>query len=212
MIHDIHKMQDAAANCLLKTLEEPEAHTTFILITSQIQRLLPTIVSRCQVVRFAPFSVNEISQFLIRQGVSPDISGQLAALSNGSLSKALDLNQGDYKTEVIDTFEDIIKTGSILDAFSTAALLKGKKSMADHLLSLLLAYTRDLLVLKTSPDSPIILENYRAQMLSKLPQTSTQDLIRCIQLIQEVNESFSGNLNEQVVWERLLVGMHGVLF
>ena len=212
MIHDIHKMQDAAANCLLKTLEEPEEHTTFILITSQIQRLLPTIISRCQVVRFAPFSVDEISHYLIEHGVSPEISGQLATLSDGSLSMAQELNQGDYKTELISTFEDILKISSTLDAFSTAAALKGKKSMSAHLLSLLLAYTRDMLILKSSPETPILLENYRSQMLTRLSKTSIQDLIRCIQLIQEVNESFLGNLNEQVVWERLLVGMHGVLF
>lgn len=212
ILHDVHKMQDAAANCLLKTLEEPEEHTTFILITSQIQRLLPTIISRCQVVRFAPFSTDDVSKFLISQGVSADIANQLAALSNGSLSTALELSKTDYKTEIIGIFEDILKIQSTLDAFSMAANLKGKKAMADHILSLLLSYTRDMLILKTSPSSPILLDHYRPQMQTRLAKTSTQDLTRCIQLIQDVNGAFLGNVNELVVWERLMLGMHGVLF
>ena len=212
IIHDVHKMQDAAANCLLKTLEEPEPHTTFILLTSQIQRLLPTIVSRCQVVRFAPFSFEDVAKFLMTQGESPEISEQIAALSGGSLSVALNLCHGDYKKDIIDTFDEILKTNSVLDAFSTAAALKGKKNMADHLLALIQSYLRDMLVLKTSPDSQIVLKSYRKQMTSRLPAISSQEIMRCIQLIQEINESFNGNLNELVVWERLMLGMHGVLF
>ena len=80
------------------------------------------------------------------------------------------------------------------------------------MLSLLQSYLRDMLVLKTTPDSPIILKNYRKQITSRLPAVNSQDIIRCLQLIQEINESFNGNLNELVVWERLMLGMHGVLF
>ena len=212
MIHDIHKMQDAAANCLLKTLEEPEPNTTFILITSQIQKLLPTIISRCQIVRFAPFTTEDVEQFLTARGISQDIATQLAALSNGSLATALELSEGDYKTEVLSTFEEMLSASSSLDAFSTAAALKGKKNMADHLLSLMAIYIRDMMLLKDSPDAPIILKHYKNRMISRLDKTSFQDLQRAGNLIQEIHGAFLGNLNEQVVWERLMLGMHGVFF
>ena len=212
MIHDIHKMQDAAANCLLKTLEEPDPDTTFLLITSQIQKLLPTIISRCQIVRFAPFGSEEVAQFLQSRGVAPEVAIQLAALSNGSFSTALELSEGDYKTEVIHTFEEMITIGSTLDAFGMAAALKGKKNMADHLLSLMAIYIRDMLLLKSSPDAPIMLKHYKDRMVARLSKTSAQDLHRAGSLIQEIHGAFLGNLNEQVVWERLMVGMHGVFF
>ena len=212
IIQDVHKMQDAAANCLLKTLEEPEPHTTFILITSQIQRLLPTIVSRCQLVRFAPFSMDEISQFLVRRGMTEDDADQISALSGGSIGTALELSSSEYEKEVTSTFEEMLSPSSSLDAFLTASGLKGKKSMAEHLLTLMLMFVRDMLVLKTDPNHPIILKHYRPQMMSRLSRTTEKDLQRAAGIIQEVHESFQGNVNELVAWERLMIGLHGVIF
>lgn len=212
MIHDVHKMQDAAANCLLKTLEEPDAYTTFLLVTSQEQRLLSTIISRCQVVRFAAFSLDEVAQFLIQHEVPKEMAGQIAALSGGSLGAAIDLSNGEYKTEVLGTFEEMIGTSSVMDAFAVAASLKGKKAMAEHLLTLLSMYVRDMMVLKADPKSPVILEHYREHILQRVDKVSDKHLNRAANTIQEVHESFLGNVNELVAWERLLVMMYGVLF
>ena len=212
MIHDVHKMQDAAANCLLKTLEEPDPYTTFLLVTSQEQRLLSTIISRCQVVRFAAFGLDDVTRFLIQHEVPADMAGQIAALSGGSLGAALDLSNGDYKTEVLGTFEEMLGTSSMMDAFSVASNLKGKKAMSEHLLTLLSMYVRDMMVLKAAPDAPIILEHYRQRMLQRIDNVSDKNLIRAANTIQEIHESFLGNVNELVAWERLLVMMYGVLF
>ena len=212
IIQDVHKMQDAAANCLLKTLEEPEAHTTFILITSQVQRLLPTIVSRCQVVRFAPFSFDEVAKFLESHDVSPESANQTAAMAGGSLGAGLELSSGDYKTEVIEAFEKILHVKSTLDGFEIASDLKGKKAMADPILSLLQIYLRDMLVLKVAPKAPIILKHYQPEMTSRIASVSEKNLHRASLLVQEINEAFLGNVNELVAWERLVLGMHGVLF
>ena len=212
LIQDIHKMQDAAANCLLKTLEEPEEHTTFLLITSQIQKLLPTIVSRCQVIRFAPFSMDEVAEFLTHHDIPEAMALQLAALSHGSLGNALELSRGDYKTELIETFEDILSPNSTLDAFAIAATLKGKKAMAEHLISLLSMFVRDMAVLKADPNHPIILRHYREQILKRAEKTTEKNLHRALGVIQDVTESFQGNANELLAWERLMLGMHDVLF
>ena len=212
IIQDVHKMQDAAANCLLKTLEEPEAHTTFFLITSQVQRILPTIVSRCQVIRFAPFNFEEVSHFLESRGVSPESANQTAAMAGGSLGAGLELSAGDYKTEVIEAFEKILHVGSTLDGFGVASELKGKKSMSDPILSLLQIYLRDMLVLKLVPGAPVILRHYRPLMESRIANVTEKNIQRASQLVQEINEAFLGNVNELVAWERLVLGMHGVLF
>ena len=140
------------------------------------------------------------------------MASQIAALSNGSFGTAMELSQGDYKTELTQTFEEILEPNSALDAFGIAASLKGKKNMADHLLSLLTMYVRDLLVLKTDPSHPIFLRHYRKRMEATVSRTTVQNLQRAASVIQEVNESFQGNVNEQMTWERLMLGMHGVLF
>ena len=58
IIADAHEMSDAAANCLLKTLEEPQAHAVLILTAQDVGQLLPTIVSRCQVFPLRPLSLD----------------------------------------------------------------------------------------------------------------------------------------------------------
>ena len=63
LIMDAHLLNEAASNCLLKTLEEP-SNGIFILLTSQINLLLDTIISRCQIIRFRPFSSKQIKSVL----------------------------------------------------------------------------------------------------------------------------------------------------
>ena len=65
IIDDADKMNDAASNALLKTLEEPQITTYIFLITSRPYALLTTILSRCQILRFAPISANEIKTHLL---------------------------------------------------------------------------------------------------------------------------------------------------
>ena len=69
VIDDAHKMNAASANNLLKTLEEPPAHTRFFLITHERGLLLPTIVSRCQFVHFAPLGREAIATLLEQMGL-----------------------------------------------------------------------------------------------------------------------------------------------
>ena len=63
LIIDAHLLNEAASNCLLKTLEEP-SNGIFILLTSKLNLLLDTIISRCQIVRFRPFSSKQIKSIL----------------------------------------------------------------------------------------------------------------------------------------------------
>ena len=70
LIIDAHLLNEAASNCLLKTLEEP-SNGIFILLTSKLNLLLDTIISRCQVVRFRSFSVEQITSIL-KDHLNPD--------------------------------------------------------------------------------------------------------------------------------------------
>jgi DNA polymerase-3 subunit delta' len=87
LIHDAHRMQPAAANALLKTLEEPSPDTVLILLTSAPQEILPTIASRCSLLRFQLLSETEIGSLLTAKG----LQGHFARRAHGSAGKAFDL-------------------------------------------------------------------------------------------------------------------------
>jgi DNA polymerase-3 subunit delta' len=89
---DAERMNATAANILLKTLEEPPPWAILMLVTSNDAALLPTILSRCQVYRFAPLAIADLTaQLISRHGMEQERATLLAALSGGSLDKALEL-------------------------------------------------------------------------------------------------------------------------
>jgi DNA polymerase-3 subunit delta' len=92
ILDDADDLNDAAANCFLKTLEEPPPRSVLILIGASADRQLPTIVSRCQVVRFAPLPEALVAELLRAHPLEdPGLAGRLARLSGGSIGQALAL-------------------------------------------------------------------------------------------------------------------------
>ena len=93
VIDDVDLMNAESANAFLKTLEEPPHYATLILLSANPDSLLPTIRSRCQLVRFSSLSENDIAGILTSQNLveNPDDAVSLAALSRGSLSMAVQL-------------------------------------------------------------------------------------------------------------------------
>jgi DNA polymerase-3 subunit delta' len=89
LLDDADDLNEYSANCFLKTLEEPPAGAVLILIGTRPDRQLPTIVSRCQVVRFAPLPQPLVAALLREQGVEdPALVERLARLSGGSVGQA----------------------------------------------------------------------------------------------------------------------------
>lgn len=98
IVDDADYFNQEGANCLLKTLEEPPEHSVLILIGTSEQRQLPTIRSRCQIVRFAPLSVDIVAQLLQSECDFPsDQIEAVARRSGGSLSRALELANPDLE-------------------------------------------------------------------------------------------------------------------
>ncbi len=90
IIDDADWLNVEGANCLLKTLEEPPPRSVLILIGTSLDRQLPTIRSRCQVIRFTPLDVETAARLLVEQQVVSDlkVARELAQLAGGSLSEA----------------------------------------------------------------------------------------------------------------------------
>ena len=91
LIEDADKLNDSSANALLKVLEEPPHTSHIILMTSRPAMLLPTILSRCQMVRFAPVTAEEIEDYLIKNKLaSPSEARVRARVARGSLGRAIE--------------------------------------------------------------------------------------------------------------------------
>src|SRR5437773_3671449 len=90
IIDDADYLNKEGANCLLKTLEEPPPYSVLILIGTSEQRQLPTIRSRCQIVRFQPLAESDVAELVIEQGLctDPALARAAAAHSHGSLQRA----------------------------------------------------------------------------------------------------------------------------
>ncbi len=106
LLDDAETMNDAAANALLKTLEEPPGDTLFLLVTGARQALLPTIVSRCMLVPFAPLDDEAMTRVLAAHDVPEELRGSLIALSGGSAGRALQL----FADDALSLREDAMAT------------------------------------------------------------------------------------------------------
>lgn len=99
LILQAESMNPAAANALLKTLEEPGRNIVFLLVTSAPQQLLPTVLSRCQKVVFGPMDPDLIESVLVERGRAPDDARIIARVCDGSLGRALIMEPGPLREE-----------------------------------------------------------------------------------------------------------------
>lgn len=98
IINEAHLLNEASGNALLKTLEEPPEKSMLILIADREERILQTIHSRCQLVRFDPLSTAEVAELMVKAGIveTPEEADKIAPHSDGSLSTARELVQHDW--------------------------------------------------------------------------------------------------------------------
>jgi DNA polymerase-3 subunit delta' len=161
VISQADKMTVPAANSLLKLLEEPPDRTLIVLTSSAYKRILPTIVSRCQILRFNPLPEEEIEQALReRWGIQADQAELIASLSGGSLERALDLNEEDYEKMRSLAFQYL---NSCLSAdvlkrieFSEKLLIGRDKAGIMEIFHILLIYLRDILTLRIGEREKLI--------------------------------------------------------
>ncbi len=101
LMDQAHTMNRESANAFLKTLEEPPPSSTIILVTSMANQLLPTILSRCQILRFSPLPEEVVKEVLLEMGVDPSRAQEAASMAQGSVGKALELAKG-KKEELLE--------------------------------------------------------------------------------------------------------------
>jgi DNA polymerase-3 subunit delta' len=157
IITEVEKMTTEASNALLKILEEPPVGMTMILITSNINALLSTIVSRCQEVRFELLGDDDIESTLInRYDQNPETARLIARLSLGSFRRALELLEEELtgkREMVIDIFRGILKDSGTRMALVEKLAAERDKRLVKELLGLTLIWLRDAMILHCSTNS-----------------------------------------------------------
>jgi DNA polymerase-3 subunit delta' len=200
LIDEADRMNQEAANCFLKTLEEPPADSVLILMTSRPFALLPTIVSRCQRLRFLPLTSAQIEQYLIsKQGVSGEDAKILAALSLGRLGMALETSADEVREELAE-FESLLSPSvlqqpvKITEAASrwSADIETTKKALL--WITLLL---RDRIVFQVNPDKG------KGKALGA--PMDLNHALDCFRFIGEINRALNRNINRQLALEVLLM-------
>ncbi len=153
------RMTDEAANCLLRTLEEPNAGVTFVLTATSRSGLLPTIVSRCQAVHLVPLPAAGIEKALLenrerldRKDMTAGEAAVLARLSGGSLSAAVEFAEQDivkYRQEKLGLLRSLAsRTPAELLACADAVAAGNDRNEVRIFVHLALLWLRDLLLLK----------------------------------------------------------------
>jgi DNA polymerase-3 subunit delta' len=121
---EAEKFNAEAANAFLKTLEEPPAHVHFLLVSDHPERMIPTIVSRCQLVTFSPLSVPVLAADLVsRFGLPSRDADLIARVTGGNLSQARELATSESARRQRDELLDLARDLPTADLMHTQAAL-----------------------------------------------------------------------------------------
>ncbi|MEA2700485.1 MAG: polymerase subunit delta [Myxococcales bacterium] len=210
IIDEADRLNLNAANCLLKALEEPHAGTHFVLCTTAPERILPTIRSRMQRVRFKPLPVETLVSLAVAQGVSAERAAVAAVLADGSLGATLSAASADGDSDLwaaIDQLEEAAASaravGPVFDAAGAVAGDKENKHELQRTLALLARIYRDALVSAAgAPELALFTERAGALIGRGVPA-----LGRALTAIVEADVALGANTNAVTAVERMLLAL-----
>jgi DNA polymerase-3 subunit delta' len=202
-----------AANCLLKTLEEPEAKVTFILLTTNDRLLLPTVVSRCQCLELTPLPLKEEVEALVEtKKITPERARLLAGLSHGcpgwALTAAEDTNTLQRRNEEVNRLVGVIKDdyeGRFDYAGKLAAGFSQNRGAVYETLERWLDYWRDLLLVKLGSEETITNIDRKEELREMAGGYQPGQIKDCIESIRRTGEQLRQNVNTRLALEVLML-------
>jgi DNA polymerase-3 subunit delta' len=210
IIDNADRMTIQAANCLLKTLEEPPPHTILILVTSIPYRIPSTIRSRCQRLMLKPLSEGLIVELLkgkLENQAPPELQ-LIASLAGGSFGNALRWAENDALLERQTLLEAVsnLNTHSISSIFECASLLGDDKEVVLEKLDMLLVWLRDCAVGKTAHHSHHVINKDLLQAVHTVSSnTRWTDLLKKIEAVKETQRAVQENVNIRLAAEALFL-------
>lgn len=239
IIDEVHMLSPSAFNAFLKTLEEPPKHAIFILATTEKHKIIPTILSRCQIFDFKRITVKDAKEHLAEVAESQGIKFEddalhiIAQKADGAMRDALsifdrvvsfcgnnltrqavteNLNVLDYETYINIT--DLIIENKIPELLMAYNEILSKGFDGHHFITALASHFRDLLVCKSPTTSSLLEVGEQAQKLYEIQsQKTTQEfLLEAIKIANDCDLKFKVSQNQRLLVELCLMQLASITF
>lgn len=207
LIPEAENLSEGASNALLKMIEEPTPKTIFILITKNKDALLPTIVSRCQLVNFQPVAQKFIYDELVRRGASRNLAQELSRLALGRPMVAQNFwLQNEHYVNYKSRLEDItlILGASNAEKFrwiNQFFQINTKKEQYFELLNHLSIIVRDYILLSLNHEN-LVSHSFLIDQLKKIKIIKAENLLKKIELSKDLIQR---NLQPRMVIEQIIL-------
>jgi DNA polymerase-3 subunit delta' len=213
-VYIIRQMEQAtaeAANCLLKTLEEPPPHVILMLTASEAEALLPTIVSRCQVLNLRPLATGAVQRALQeRWGVDSERAQLLARLSGGQLGWAVAASQNNAilrrREKYLDEMMKLVDQGRV-ERLEYAQQLSQNPEAFPELLHLWLGWWRDLLLVATGSSARIVNVDRENTLRAQAQRCSLGQVRDFLEALQAAAWRLEHNANPRLTLEVLMLNL-----
>ena len=205
-----HEANESAANALLKTLEEAPSYAVLILTADNPEQLLPTIVSRCEVLRLRALKVEQVQQALEDKGFEAHQSKWIAHISSGRFGYARRLIGGESlleeREERLDDLQRLI-SASRVEKFAYADKLSKNKDAMRQALLIWLSYWRDVMLRTARAATPLVNldRNLEIENIASRLDLSSARLV--VQGLESTLEKMDGNVNTRLLAEVLLLDL-----
>ena len=239
IIDEVHMLSQAAFNAFLKTLEEPPAHAIFILATTEKHKIIPTILSRCQIFDFKRIGVIDIKEYLHKISKEEKITADddalhiIAQKADGALRDALsifdrvvsfsndkitrqavseNLNVLDYDSYFKMT--DLILENNIPQVLVEFNTILAQGFEGHHFIAGLASHFRDLLVAKDSATIPLLEvgESTKKQYDEQSKKCEVSFLLKGIDLANDCDLKYKSSKNQRLLVELTLMQLASITF
>lgn len=210
IIDEAEKMNQQAQNALLKTIEEPPAYAVILLLTTNADSFLPTILSRCITLNIKAVREDVIRQFLMKTYHIPDYQADVcAAFSQGNVGKAIQLASSEEFGELKASVLQLMKRLEDIDLYEMTAAVKQiaeyKLTINDYF-DLMMIWFRDVLYMKATNDvNGLIFKDEVYDIKKQAAKRSYQGIEEIIRALEKAKVRISANVNFDLVIELLLL-------
>lgn len=210
IINEAEKMTVQAQNALLKTLEEPPAYAVILLLTSNLEVMLQTILSRCVVLNMKPVPDEMVKNYLMSKIHIPDYKADVCtAFARGNLGKAKALAASEefdnIKTEAVNLLK-YIREMDITDIVSAIKKISEYKIDINDYLDIISVWYRDVLLFKATNDANHLIFKDEIQYIRKVADQSAYEGIEIIiDALEKAKARLRANVNFDLTMELLLL-------
>lgn len=210
IIEDAEKMTPQAQNALLKTIEEPPAYAVFILLTSSMEVMLPTIISRCIVLHMKPVADEEMRRYLMRVLKVPDYRAEICvAFARGNVGRAKALASSEDFDKIRQDALSLLKNIYDMEIAEIMEALKRIKEygfdIGDYL-DIMSVWYRDVLLFKATHDINHLIFRDEIQAIKKIAQHSDYEGIEeVIHALEKAKSRLASNVSLELTMELLLL-------